>query len=229
MPALFSINRCVKHPSLKFPKATLRRSIKLLPNLIEDLLPRLKLLIPLRHLVRILIHQHTDHIPPPTQPHLPLPNHLSPVVPHIHDPWPRRCRFFGIFVNTHAEVSVRSEEESRVRRERVPKGAFGVLERLHGGLHVVVNEQDGAFGENVIRDGAVEGEGDLVGGELDVGGTDKDVVDAEVVGGAVEVEWHTGGGVAGVAEAPFEGTVFDDADKGDEDVGRYCLFECRRY
>ncbi len=91
-----------------------------------------------------------------------------------------------------------------------------------------MNEQDGAFGENVVRDGVVEGEGDLIGGELDVGGTDKDVVDVEVGGSAVEVEGHAGGGVAGVAEAAFKGTVFDDAGEGDEDVGHYFLSECRR-
>ncbi len=91
-----------------------------------------------------------------------------------------------------------------------------------------MNEQDGAFGENVVRDGFVEGEGDLIGGELDVGGTDKDVVDVEVGRGAVDVEGHAGGRVAGVAEAAFEGTIFDDAGEGDEEVGHYCFSECRR-
>lgn len=59
---------------------------------------------------------------------------------------------------------------------------------------------------------------DAVGGKLDVGRCDEDVVDDEVIGGAVEVKGDEGGWVAGVAEAAFEGSVFDDVDDFDGDV-----------
>lgn len=59
---------------------------------------------------------------------------------------------------------------------------------------------------------------DAVGGKLDVGRRDEDVVNDEVVGGAIKVKGDEGGWVAGVAEAAFEGTVFDDMDDFDGDV-----------
>ena len=74
-----------------------------------------------------------------------------------------------------------------------------------------MNEQDGAFGEGVDGNGMVEGKGEVIGGELDVGGPNEDMVDVEVGGGAVEVERDAGGGVAGVAVAGFKGAVFYDS------------------
>ena len=92
---------------------------------------------------------------------------------------------------------------------------------------MVVDEQDGAFGQYVGGDGVGEGEGDVVGGELDVGGADEDVVDVELVWGAVEVEGYAGGGVAGVAVAASKRTIFDDACEGDENVGGNFRPGCR--
>lgn len=67
--------------------------------------------------------------------------------------------------------------------------------------------------------GGVQGEFDVFGAELDVGATGEDVVDVEGVGGAVEVEGDGVGGVGGVAEAAFEGLVFDDVEGADGEGG----------
>ena len=92
-----------------------------------------------------------------------------------------------------------------------------------------MNEQDGAFGENVRGDGIVEGERDVVRGELNVGGANEDVVNIEVGGRAVEVERYACGGVAGIAVAASKGAVFDDGDQGDENISGYRRSECRSY
>lgn len=197
------------------------QSIQLLANLIKDLFPRLKFLVPLRHLKGILIDLHTIHVPTLTQFHLSLPDQLRTVILHIRNSRAWHSPIFGIFVDTYIELPARSEEESRVRRKCVSKGTLGALKRLHAGLHVVVDEQDGAFGESVRGDGVGEGEGDVVRGELDVGSTNEDVVNVEVGGSAVEVERHAGGGVAGIAVAASKGAVFDDGGHGDENVSCY--------
>lgn len=75
---------------------------------------------------------------------------------------------------------------------------------------MVADEQDGTFGKSGGGYGVFEGEGDVVGRELDVGRADEDVVDVEIGWGAVEVERHAGGWIAGVTVAAFEGAVFDD-------------------
>ena len=86
---------------------------------------------------------------------------------------------------------------------------------------MVVDEQDGACGEGGGGDRGGQGEGDVVGGELDVGRPDQDVVDVLVCRGPVEVEGGPGARVLRVAVAAPEGAVFDDAGEGDGDAGGY--------
>ena len=203
-------------------------SVELLSDLIKDLLPGLELLIPLRNFIGILIDLHAVHIPTLTQLHLPLPNQLGSVL-HIHDPRAGRSRIFGVFVDTHVEFPAGSEEEFRICRKRISKRAFGALEWLHSSLHIVLNEQNGAFGENVGGDLLVQRKRDVVRRELNVGGVNEDVVNVKVGGGTVEVEGHATGWVAGVAVAASERAVFDDSGEGDEDVGGYFRSECRVY
>lgn len=73
------------------------------------------------------------------------------------------------------------------------------------------------MGEHVRGDGV--GGFDLdVGGELDVGAADEDMVDVDFVLGAVEVEGHFAGLVGGVEVAGFQGAVFEDGGYGNRDV-----------
>ena len=73
------------------------------------------------------------------------------------------------------------------------------MESLHGGLHVVVNEQSSAFAHNVRGNEIIEEERDVVCRESDVGGANGNVIDVRVGGRAIEVEVHAGRGVAGIA------------------------------
>ena len=82
----------------------------------------------------------------------------------------------------------RAEEEIGVCSQGVAEWTFGGLEGLHGRFGDAVDKEDSASGESDGVKAFGEGELDVVGRELDVGGADEDVVDVEVVGGAVEVE-----------------------------------------
>ena len=60
-----------------------------------------------------------------------------------------------------------------------------------------------------------DGEGDVRGGELDVGGKQEHVVDVEGGMGAVEVERHMAGGIGVVAVFGVKGSVFDGGERRD--------------
>ena len=104
---------------------------------------------------------------------------------------------------------------------------FGALERLHSGLCVVVDEQNGAFGERVGGDGFSEGERDVVRGKHDVGGADEDVINVKIGRGAVEVERYAGGGIVTVAVAAPKRAIFDNGYEGYEDIIGYCRSELK--
>ena len=53
---------------------------------------------------------------------------------------------------------------------------------------------------------------------MDVGTPDQDVVDMGFGMVSVEIEWHVADGVFDVAEAAFEGSVFDDVGNDYIDV-----------
>lgn len=106
------------------------------------------------------------------------------------------------------------------------------MEGLHRGLGDAIDAQDRAFGEGVCGEGCwatatalSQVEADVLGGELDVGAAGEDMIDVEILRGAVEVEGDEAGGVGRVAVAAFKGAVLEDGDDcdggggGDEGAG----------
>ena len=67
-----------------------------------------------------------------------------------------------------------------------------------------MHDEDSASSENGWGNLLSDRELDVVSGELDVWRTDEDVIDVEVVRGAVEVERYEVGWVALVSETAFE-------------------------
>ena len=80
------------------------------------------------------------------------------------------------------------------------------------------HKEDTSLFEILRRNVFIEGEFDVRGGELNVGGFDEDVVDVGFGWGAIEVEWHVAGGIGHVTVFGVEWTIFDGVEGGDFDV-----------
>ena len=59
----------------------------------------------------------------------------------------------------------------------------------------------------------------MLGGELDVGAAGEDMIDVEILRGAVEVVGDEAGGVGMVAVTPFKGAILQDGDNCDRRGG----------